>query len=150
MYSVLKIHNWSLNIFVSLSLGMKLAVAQRVHAGLHILRMIHIACMHTAACPQSDLSVWCLHKLVLPEDVDQHHLGLHDCKPHGNAVARAPAEGHVAHLRTLGPLLWSESERRKQKLSEYEMYVLFCFAMSHSLLWLGIIIVQLSCCTWNI
>ena len=105
-------------------MGMRLAVA-----GLHILRMIHIACMHTTVCPQSDLSVWCLHKLVLPEDVDQYHLGLHEGKPHGNAVARAPAEGHVAHLRTLGPLLWSESERRKQKLSEYEMYysVLLCY-----------------------
>lgn len=50
----------------------------------------------------SNLSVWSLHKGVLPEDVDECHLGFQESKPHSNTIAWAPSEWHVAKL---GPLL---------------------------------------------
>lgn len=50
----------------------------------------------------SNLSVWSLHKGVLPEDVDECHLGFQESKPHTNTITWAPSEWHVAEL---GPLL---------------------------------------------
>ena len=42
------------------------------------------------------------HKGVLPEDVDECHLGFQESKPHTNTITWAPSEWHVAEL---GPLL---------------------------------------------
>ena len=70
----------------------------------------------------SNLSIWCLNKLVLPEDVNECQLGLHESKPHANAIARAPAEGHVAHLGTLGSLLWRKSKQRKLDYNGCSVY----------------------------
>ena len=57
--------------------------------------------VHEQVIREPNLSVWSLHKGVLPEDVDECHLGFQESKPHSNTIAWAPSKWHVAEL---GPL----------------------------------------------
>ena len=63
---------------------------------------------------RTDLSFGSLHKCVLPQDLNEGYLCLHEGKPHPNAVARTPTKRHVADIRTFCLLLRSKPEEKEE------------------------------------
>ena len=63
-----------------------------------------------------------------PQNCNEGHFYLQQCKPHSNTVTRTPTKWDVSQRVTLCLLFWAEPERRKQlELVNFSSHVILSF-----------------------
>ena len=92
--------------------------------------IIYFRCIHGghAIAPFLHTSVSGAHKLLSPQNCNEGHFYLQQCKPHSNTVTRTPTKWDVSQRVTLCLLFWAEPERRKQlELVNFSSHVILSF-----------------------